>query len=408
MCGLVGVAANKLGVQERKLFKTMLFLDQIRGEHSTGVCAVERDGSVSVHKRALPAADFLQLKKATDVITDADHLLIGHNRYATIGSHTDDNAHPFQHEHITLAHNGTLKVKGNVNKDSATFSTDSETIAYAFSTEAEREVLERLDGAYALTWHDATDNTINLARNEERPLFVGHTVDGIVWASQKELIELAAAHCKVNVSKIEQLPVGEWRYWKLGDIKGGHKTVEFTPKKPVSTTTTTKTSPAWRGTTVSRTTANSRINTMTTMMVEELRDSGYCTGHNLDGNAIIVHLTRDDVPRLRALESPVIHGKIVNESKTFKGGVMTTQYTLSALNLKFQTEDEWLEDWAKSELEPKDNKEEANAPKKKCFLCHDPITTKAVGEYHFGEYFHTKCLDEDSVNAHNSFGGYYD
>src|SRR5690554_6598577 len=107
MCGIVGIISNKgyANVNERKkLFQQMLFVDALRGEHSTGMFLVDKKGvEVDYVKRAMHATDFLELPAVNKLINDLGSrtFVVGHNRFATQGKINNINAHPFVHGKIT-------------------------------------------------------------------------------------------------------------------------------------------------------------------------------------------------------------------------------------------------------------------------------------------------------------------
>lgn len=233
MCGLVGIASSNLLASDKSVFKTLLYLDQIRGAHSTGVCAVDDKSGAHVYKRALAASDFIQLRGYADTVAKGNRVLIGHNRYATLGAKDDNNAHPFSHGGVTLVHNGTLVNKGELleKDDRVVFPTDSETITYALSLYDWQPVLESLEGAYALVWYDSRDNTLNFARNEERPLWLGVMGGDLVWASERSMLELTASNEKLALKDLVQLPIGKLFCYDVGDLSAAPVEADFTPKK---------------------------------------------------------------------------------------------------------------------------------------------------------------------------------
>lgn len=221
MCGLVGWAVQgTLKVAEeskiQRAFSKLLMFDVVRGRDSTGVARVLGDGSVEIFKKAVPSYDFLETSFGTAAVSFKEayiNAMIGHNRAATVGKVNADNAHPFQHQHITLAHNGTLTYRGNLKNKC---STDSEEICKELAeVEDTVSVLEKLEGAYALTWYNAADDTINFARNDERPLWIANMVDneGVIWASEQWMLIGAVSEPfkqPLRIADPWKLDTGKW------------------------------------------------------------------------------------------------------------------------------------------------------------------------------------------------------
>ena len=155
MCGLVGVVGTGINFVDVKVFKQLLFVDALRGPHSTGVAINGGDNKVQTYKRSVNSTDFLQLKQGDAIASTSNtDFLLGHNRYATQGAINDANAHPFTYGNVTLAHNGTLTDQTNL-PDHKQFTVDSENIAYAMGlAEDPEQVISLLKGAFTLTWYN--------------------------------------------------------------------------------------------------------------------------------------------------------------------------------------------------------------------------------------------------------------
>lgn len=231
MCGLVGIIGNKeITKPMMNVFMEMVEVNSLRGRHSTGVLRLDKKG-MRFYKKAVNGPVYVNSKDGFEFVTSGTktRVLMGHNRWATKGEVNHANAHPFRHEHITLMHNGTLKGQYLL-PDSARFPCDSENIAYSMMKLGEKETLEKLDGAYALVWHNNNDNTINFARNRERPLhFVVTGLGNIIYASEYKMLEWICDRNNVAIKEHIELPVGQHLKLKVGkDMKWDDvKTIPF-------------------------------------------------------------------------------------------------------------------------------------------------------------------------------------
>lgn len=181
------------------------------------------DNETHIHKLAIAGPDYVCTKGYQAIeagalkALDPTIALIGHNRYATLGKITNKTAHPFRHNSITGVHNGTLynheELAGG---KGASFTIDSEAVMFALSTDAPKTVLEGMVGAFALVWHDQRDNSLNFARNDERPLTFAVSADkGVVlWASEELMLKwlVGRTYEHSNFDFVE-LPIGE--HWKF-------------------------------------------------------------------------------------------------------------------------------------------------------------------------------------------------
>lgn len=234
MCGLVGIInREQTKLQSDKLIKVFtqaLYCDALRGVHGTGILAVSPDAKAIYYKKALPSSDFIDLTKAKAIINGDNEFLCGHNRFATQGGHTSENAHPFYHGNVVMFHNGTLNSWKWMAKDKA-FTVDSECLAYALSqAEDKGKFLETVDGAFSLVWYDSLEKTINFARNKERPMFFGMVKDSnsIIYASESGMISWLASRNGIELTDIMPTEVGKLITINI-DPKVKAKLVTFKP-----------------------------------------------------------------------------------------------------------------------------------------------------------------------------------
>ncbi len=174
MCGIVGIINydNRWQPKMREIFQQLLLLDVVRGKDSTGVFKA-KDKTVDWRKSAVAPWDFLALKNVDEFLTGlGDYpFVVGHNRWATRGKVTDDNAHPFEEGKITLVHNGTLVSTYNL-PGHTKMEVDSQMIADSINQLGIEETSKKMNGAYALAWYDTKRKNLNLLRNAERPLYL--------------------------------------------------------------------------------------------------------------------------------------------------------------------------------------------------------------------------------------------
>ncbi len=216
-----------------------MFFNTLRGDHSTGLGAVlagkEKEEPL-IWKRALGAPDFLVLPRTKRFLGDMDKysIVMAHNRAATQAPINDENAHPFNFGHITLTHNGHVtnaydfvdyQKRTNIGVDSAQ-------VAQAMQLLGEKEVLERVTGAYAFVWHNAQDGTLNFARNANRPLRFCYIKgeNTMWWVSEREMLVAALSRNNIQIeSAFLSVPEKMWLKFDLKNLRE-YSTIPFVPR----------------------------------------------------------------------------------------------------------------------------------------------------------------------------------
>ena len=189
MCGIVGYISNNDKIYEGPkdhFMRYALALDTLRGEDSTGLITLSKRFTVKTLKTTMAGDAFVHSADYKKKFRTG-WAQIGHNRAATRGGITIENTHPFTFGSVTMVHNGTLYQGGNSLEtfDKKIGDVDSMQICYALSKyppEKAAEVLSQIDGSFALVWSDSRDESINMARNSERPLhFTFNSSKSIMW-----------------------------------------------------------------------------------------------------------------------------------------------------------------------------------------------------------------------------------
>lgn len=236
MCGLVGIA-GKLDTKDEDVMKRLFCHDYWRGKDSTGLAAIRgTDSSVHLAKIASHPLDLFDTQRFKTALNGwTSKVFLGHNRASTRGATNAVNAHPFQFDHIVGAHNGTLTHQSHSALEDAIgekYNVDSQALIHAIAKLGIKETISLCDGAWALTWVDLEENTLNFLRNKERPLWYAYSKnhDKVYWASEYWMIQAA---CGVNNIELADLVEGDKVYkfyatevdihykWDLAKLKAG-------------------------------------------------------------------------------------------------------------------------------------------------------------------------------------------
>lgn len=210
MCGIVGLVSaysNGFSTSEYDTFKSMLYVDGLRGMDSTGIFYVTNDEEVTIAKKGCNVASFMQESQFATCLSEVllkGQIAVGHNRAATRGAVNDNNAHPFCVDNeVVLVHNGTWYGDHKQHKN---VEVDSLAIAHILHENADNleAGIAKIHAAYALVWYNVKKKELYLIRNKDRPLYTALTKDeGMVFASEADFILFAASR---NNLKLKEKP----------------------------------------------------------------------------------------------------------------------------------------------------------------------------------------------------------
>lgn len=247
MCGIVGYIGNRDVVEV--LVKGLTNLEY-RGYDSSGI-ALNDEGDIKIFKALGKLGNLKDLLKHQEDKIINPVAGIGHIRWATHGSPTEDNAHPHTCNcgKLVLVHNGIIEnfkeLREDLVKKGCIFKsqTDTETIAHLIAQEydtvknlekAVTNAVKQLNGAYAICvmYKDEPDKIVVARKNA--PLLVGIGEDEHFIASDiPAVIEYTS---KVVYLDDSQIGVVTKNSLNIFDLKGNEvsKKVETLPFEPVA------------------------------------------------------------------------------------------------------------------------------------------------------------------------------
>ncbi len=219
MCGLVGIF-GKLTKVSMAMFDDLFTIDMIRGNDGHGVNIVQNTGKNKILKDLYHPHNIIYNKPYRNFVDpNRTRLIMGHNRWATVGGNVIENTHPFKKGHIIGMHNGTLLSQFDL-PDWTKFKNDSENLIHSINKWGIEKTWLNTDGAATLLWWDKRDQTLNVIRNSQRPFLFAYSKDKsfMAWASEKWMLEgIFARHNLQHPDCWEPKPNIHFK-WKLDDM----------------------------------------------------------------------------------------------------------------------------------------------------------------------------------------------
>jgi amidophosphoribosyltransferase len=210
---------------------------QHRGQESAGI--VVSDGTDFHYHRGMGLVTKVFTREILDGLSG--NMAIGHVRYSTSGESLLHNAQPlvfkYREGDLAIAHNGNLvnaAFERKVLQEQGSIfqtTTDTEIIAHLLARSAKRsfaeaapDVLQRIEGAFALLLMTEKKMLVALDRHGLRPLSLGKKGDAIVAASE------TCALNAIDAKFWREVEPGEW----LIVDENGIQTGRFAPRQQLS------------------------------------------------------------------------------------------------------------------------------------------------------------------------------
>src|SRR5262245_13223200 len=196
MCGIAGYSFEPGATVARTLAAQALLTGIAeRGADAVGYAHRVPGGSPVVHKRRSRASALLE---ELAVPPNAAEVLVHVRDYTKGHPQIEANNHPVRHGDVVGIHNGIIVNDEEIfaahgfERDTPEMSVDTEAIfALAESYGSRGATLEELRGSMAAAWVDSREpGIVYLARGVGRPLWVGESPYGILFASTKHALEV--------------------------------------------------------------------------------------------------------------------------------------------------------------------------------------------------------------------------
>ena len=220
MCGVFGFIKKNLNssqfqiANELRLMRQMMIVGSLRGIDGTGMAVIDKNFSPCTLKIGDNPYSLIHDEAFGSAIAkpfeDDGRAFFGHNRYATKGEVSTENAHPFMIDHITLVHNGTINFGLDVPKGKV----DSMALTQRLATDGIK-VFSEIDGAWTCVWYDSIEKSINFLCNGERPLHIVENFNGIYWASEEKMLVWTLSSLNFNFMANVKIPLDTVISYKL-------------------------------------------------------------------------------------------------------------------------------------------------------------------------------------------------
>lgn len=202
-CGIIGFSGtNNSNYDPFKIRLLTLFNNLERGGDGIGLYTNKED---KIYKD-LGSTDYINKNFLDTLNTNLSNILIAHARKGSIGTNSISNIHPFEYGDIIGCHNGTLKnwikLAGDAGIKGSDYDTDSQVIYQLLSKDTKEipDILKNYEGTAALLYYNKVKKSLFAFRDNERPLFMGTSSEGLYFSSLEYTLD--AINC-TNIISLE-------------------------------------------------------------------------------------------------------------------------------------------------------------------------------------------------------------
>ncbi len=247
MCGLAGVIIKKEDRSQKDLssvvsgFKRMLLSANSRGGHATGYALIDKYGGHTIIKRPLNAHKFLRdeiSKEALNIVSEDITCILGHTRYATLGSPSKNrNNHPIRTGNTIGTHNGSIhnhKYLFNKYNMDRHAEVDSEAIFRLYETsksakDFSENRLPTVRGRVAIVWSDLEypEYVYMIKGNNPLEMFYIPSLNIYAYGSTKNIIKSS------GWLKYEQIDIKPNTMLRINTKTLNIRTKKITHKEPL-------------------------------------------------------------------------------------------------------------------------------------------------------------------------------
>ncbi|OUR62859.1 glutamine--fructose-6-phosphate aminotransferase, partial [Bermanella sp. 47_1433_sub80_T6] len=241
MCGILGGIAKR---EVNEILLEGLRRLEYRGYDSAGLAVLNDAGQI---ERCRRMGKVIELENGIKEKPFSGNLGIAHTRWATHGKPSEENAHPHMSgERLVIVHNGIIEnhepLRRELQKDGYEFKsqTDTEVIVHLLHknlqkisslTDAVKETIQCLEGAYALGVVSADHPGILVAARQGSPLVVGvGSGEHFIASDQLALLQVTDRFIFLNEGDVAELTTDHVHVWDKDNAEVVHDVTQFTHK----------------------------------------------------------------------------------------------------------------------------------------------------------------------------------